>query len=182
MRVFLYEFPEDWVCESCMPGSIVSSEACGKEGTTRIGTLDCTKKVCRDSMNKAGLSSGGLAFSKRQKPVETGKVKFISTEEAIKLSSSATNKRSGSWTYSGLRPGPSYSMAPSSESNPVGCRMAAQNLSTSTVNLNPGLEPSGLTKPPRHGGVDSMISKQAPQASKRFKGDNFSFLSIEALH
>ncbi|XP_059444820.1 uncharacterized protein LOC132176587 isoform X2 [Corylus avellana] len=171
MRVYSNDNTKNWTCESCLSSNIVLPEACLKKGMMRTMTLDSSEIGCRDGMHTAGPSSGGQAYSKRQKPAETGKVKFITAKEAIKLSSAATKRGTPSQTNFGRKPGPSYSKA-SSQKTPVGSRTATPKCSTLRVKENPSLGPSGLMKPPRHGGAPSMINQRAPQALKKFKDPN----------
>lgn len=180
MHVYSDDSTENWICESCSPSHIVLPEACRKKDMMRTMTLDSSERVCRDGMHTAGPSSGRQAYSKKQKPVETGKVKFIPAEEAIKLSSAAPKRGTHSQTNFGWKPDPSYSMA-SSKRTLVGPKTNTPKCSTLREKENPSLGPSGLLKPPRHDGVHSMINQQAPQALKKFKGDNC-FLSIQVLH
>ncbi|XP_059443575.1 uncharacterized protein LOC132175601 isoform X2 [Corylus avellana] len=93
MWVNLRWIPEDWICESCLSNNIVSPEAGRKKDIVRTMPLDPPDVVCNESMHTSGPSSRGQAYPRRQKPVETGKVKFIPTEEVIRLSSGATEKR-----------------------------------------------------------------------------------------
>ena len=175
MRVYSNDNTKDWTCESCFSSNIVLPEACLKKGMMKTMTLDSSETGCRDGMHTAGPSSGGQAYSKRQKPAGTGKVKFIPAQEAIKLSSTATKRGTPSQTNFGWKPGPSYSMA-SSQRTLVASRTATPKCSTLRAKENPSLGPSGLMKPPRHGGVPAMINQRAPQALKKFKGDHFYFI------
>jgi hypothetical protein len=174
MRVYSNDNTKDWTCESCLSSNIVLPEACLKKGMMKTMTLDSSETGCRDGMHTGGPSSGGQAYSKRQKPAGTGKVKFIPAQEAIKLSSAATKRGTPSQTNFGWKPGPSYHA--SSQRTLVGSRTATPKCSTLRPKENPSLGPSGLMKPPRHGGVPSMINQRAPQALKKFKGDHFYFI------
>jgi hypothetical protein len=92
MWVNLQWIPEDWICESCLSNNIVSPEASRKIDTIRTMPLDSPDVVCHESIHTLDPSSRGWASSRRQKTVETGKVKFIPTEEVIRLSSRNTEK------------------------------------------------------------------------------------------
>jgi hypothetical protein len=92
MWVNLQWIPQDWICESCLSNNIVSPEAGRKKDMIRTMQLDSPDIFCHDSMHTSGPSSRGQAYSRRQKPVEAGKVKFLPTEEVIRLSSGATGK------------------------------------------------------------------------------------------
>ena len=92
MEVNLQWIPEDWICESCLSNNIVSPEASRKIDTIRTMPLDSPDVVCHESIHTLDPSSQGRASSRRQKTIETGKVKFIPTEEVIRLSTRATEK------------------------------------------------------------------------------------------
>ncbi|XP_050257690.1 uncharacterized protein LOC126702868 isoform X2 [Quercus robur] len=157
MQVYHSKVPRDWVCESCLSGDTVLPEAGVKEDKKR-------------TMHTESPSSGWQANSKRQKPIPTGKVKYMPTAEVIKLSS-APQKVSPLQMKFGPRSGPSCFTA-SSQSNPVGFRTATPKSSTFRVQANPRLGPSGLMmKPPSFSSVqlNSPINKQAPQVSKTVK-------------
>jgi hypothetical protein len=77
---------------SFLSNNLVSPEAGRKKDIVRTMPLDPPDVVCNVSMHTSGPSSRGQAYPRKQKPVETGKVKFIPTEEAIRLSSGATEK------------------------------------------------------------------------------------------
>ncbi|XP_050257689.1 uncharacterized protein LOC126702868 isoform X1 [Quercus robur] len=159
MQVYHSKVPRDWVCESCLSGDTVLPEAGVKEDKKR-------------TMHTESPSSGWQANSKRQKPIPTGKVKYMPTAEVIKLSS-APQKVSPLQMKFGPRSGPSCFTA-SSQSNPVGFRTATPKSSTFRVQANPRLGPSGLMmKPPSFSSVqlNSPINKQAPQVSKTVKGN-----------
>jgi hypothetical protein len=92
MCINLRWIPEDWICESCLSNNLVSPEVGRNKDIVRTMPLDPPDVVCNVSMHTSGPSSRGQAYPRRQKPVETGKVKFIPTEEVIRLSSGATGK------------------------------------------------------------------------------------------
>jgi hypothetical protein len=171
MRVDLSVVPKDWVCELCLSNDMVLPEAGGTEETKRTMTLDSSDIGSRERMRTAGPSSGWQAYSKRHKPSQTGKVKFIGTDEVIKLSS-ATQLQ----TNFGSRSGPSGSTA-LSQRNQVGSRTAIPKSSIFRVKANRSLVPSGLVKPPGCSGVQnsSMVNQKAPQVLKNLTGDNFFF-------
>nr|POE95498.1 hypothetical protein CFP56_01543 [Quercus suber] len=142
MQVYHSKVPRDWVCESCLSGDTVLPEAGVKEDKKR-------------TMHTEVPSSGWQANSKRQKPIPTGKVKYMPTVEVIKLSS-APQKVSPLQMKFGPRSGPTCFTA-SSQSNPVGFRTATPKSSTFRVQANPRLGPSGLMmKPPRFGMCNSI--------------------------
>ncbi|XP_062074250.1 uncharacterized protein LOC133778366 [Humulus lupulus] len=82
-RKVKHEVPEDWVCESCQSVSDSVLMESGKRD-----------EVVTIAMSKGKLSISQL-HSKKKKPVETGKVKFIPHEEILKLSSETFNESRG---------------------------------------------------------------------------------------
>ncbi|XP_034214631.1 uncharacterized protein LOC117626926 isoform X6 [Prunus dulcis] len=91
MRILPMEFRDGWVCESC---EVISPKAYEEEDIM----ASSADLVHHDVMHPAGPSrvlydSGWQAHSRRQKPVETGKVKFIANEEVIRLSSAVRSQR-----------------------------------------------------------------------------------------
>ncbi|KAG6632873.1 hypothetical protein CIPAW_12G008400 [Carya illinoinensis] len=165
MRSHLYVVPEDWVCESCLSSDLVLSEASGMEDV--VGpALDSSNIVCQDNTHTAGPSFLNRAYSKRQKPVETGKVKFLPTEEVIKLSSSTPKKVTSVRSNSGSKP---YPFMESLRNPQVGYTAAAPKFPILSVNATHCLGPSGLVKPPRQGSVLSRTNQEALQAPKNIK-------------
>lgn len=178
MQNLLYVVPEDWVCESCLSSDLVLSEASRKEDV--VGTLlDSSNIVCQDNTPTAGPSSLNWAYSKRKKPFETGKVKFLPTEEVIKLSSSAPKKVTSVRSNSGSKPCPP-SMA-SSRNTHVGSTAATPKFCSLSVVAAHCLRPSGLVKPPRNGGVHSSTNQKALQELKNVNGMIFFLSSIKVL-
>lgn len=152
MRVCRHEVPEVWICEDCIP----------EEGT--FGRNENFKDSCITVRHDVAIGGGSAKVygdsgwhrarhCKRLKPVETGKVKFLSTEEVIKLSSGAAKTAFSSKANLGYRPNSSSAVSPVK------------------LKPNPRIISSGLMKPPGFGRiqVDSSTSQQAPIISK---GDN----------
>ncbi|PON38265.1 hypothetical protein TorRG33x02_345590 [Trema orientale] len=97
MRKLKQEVPQDWVCESCLSGNLILTKSGGKDDN-----LVTSSDLRHHNVMKF---SGWRVHSKKQKPVETGKVKFIPHEEVVKLSSGATQTRSPSMVARSLKPG-----------------------------------------------------------------------------
>ncbi|KAI3513342.1 hypothetical protein L1887_20673 [Cichorium endivia] len=89
MRVVTTEVPPFWVCEECEREKLFSPKANDKEEKHE----DCTQKVSSlikkntKSPNKNGFAS---RFNFKEKRVNTGRTKYITCEEAVKLSSGAS--------------------------------------------------------------------------------------------
>uniref|UniRef100_A0A251L3V6 AIPP2-like SPOC-like domain-containing protein n=1 Tax=Manihot esculenta TaxID=3983 RepID=A0A251L3V6_MANES len=152
MRVCRHEVPEVWICEDCIP----------EEGT--FGRNENFKDSCITVRHDVAIGGGSAKVygdsgwhrarhCKRLKPVETGKVKFLSTEEVIKLSSGAAKTAFSSKANLGYRPNSSSAVSPVK------------------LKPNPRIISSGLMKPPGFGRiqVDSSTSQQAPIISKEKK-------------
>ncbi|MBA0773085.1 hypothetical protein Gotri_008386 [Gossypium trilobum] len=75
MRVVVRDDLEDWICEGCLSKNDINSLNSGQAENVM------------DSSTKVYFDLWGQVPRKRQKAVETGKVKFLPTEEVIKLSS-----------------------------------------------------------------------------------------------
>ncbi|XP_057988379.1 uncharacterized protein LOC110636243 isoform X1 [Hevea brasiliensis] len=151
-QVFDQEVPEVWICEDC----ITEKGRCGGKDNFQ----DSSNIVNNDMVTQGGSTKfyddlGRHRHSKRQKPVETGKVKFLPTEEVIRLSSGAAKRTSSLKSNLGYRP--SSSVTP--KFSPV------------KLNPNPRIISSGLMKPPGHGRIqiDSLTGQQGPIISKEQK-------------
>ncbi|XP_030492873.2 PHD finger-containing protein 1 isoform X2 [Cannabis sativa] len=94
MREVKREVPEDWVCGSCLTGIDLILKESGMKDAHVTSSLHENEAVTR-AMGNEQFSASQL-HSKRQKPVQTGKVKFISHEEAIKLSSGTAETKCNS--------------------------------------------------------------------------------------
>ncbi|TQD99990.1 hypothetical protein C1H46_014369 [Malus baccata] len=160
---------EDWVCEECL----------GEEDNLASPTdLDH-----RDVMHPSGPSrvlddSGWQAHSRRQKPVGTGKVKYISQGEVIRLSSGVETTRSQRNTFSS-KPGQSRSTALMSQRTTFGSKIVTPKYPTPAIKANPSIVPSGYVKPPSCGRNADMlniskINQQTFPILKVSKGTNIS--------
>ncbi|ONI08854.1 hypothetical protein PRUPE_5G204200 [Prunus persica] len=165
MRILPMEFRDGWVCESC---EVISPKADEEEGIM----ASCSDLVHHDVMHPAGPSrvlddSGWQAHSRRQKPVETGKVKFIANEEVIRLSSAVRSQRS---TFSS-KPRQLNFMAPIPQRTPFGSRILTPKFPMSAIKANSSIMPSRTVNPSRCGGSVKMqsIAKIIQQTSPIFK-------------
>ncbi|KAM0979914.1 hypothetical protein ACFX13_015969 [Malus domestica] len=169
MRKVDMEAWEDWVCEECL----------GEEDNLASPTdLDH-----RDVMHPSGPSrvlddSGWQAHSIRQRPVGTGKVKYISQGEVIRLSSRVDTTRSQRNTFS-FKPGQSRSTALMSQRTTFGSKIVTPKYPTPAIKANPSIVPSGYVKPPSCGRNADMlniskINQQTFPILKVSKGTNIS--------
>ncbi|KAA3463280.1 Histone deacetylase superfamily [Gossypium australe] len=104
MSVVVRDDLEDWICEGCLSKNDINSLNSGQAENVL------------DSSTKAYFDLWGQVPRKRQKAVETGKVKFLPTEEVIKLSSRLPlpKKAFPSNSNSGSKPVPAnFTLSPS---------------------------------------------------------------------
>ncbi|KAL6188840.1 hypothetical protein ACLB2K_040231 [Fragaria x ananassa] len=141
--------PDNWVCESCEEGNgMLFPNSRIKEDTLE----SLTDRSRYDAMHLAGPStsncSGWQAHSTRQKPVVSGKVKFITNEEVRRLSS-----------------------ADQPQVIPVGYKTVAPKSPGSGVKVNPRFIRSEVAMPHRRSRPPKMqsISKINQQVSQNFK-------------
>lgn len=159
MRTVIHEVPEDWVCESCLSGNdMIITESGGKEDAlvspSDVGYRDVVQ------------SSAWQVHSKKQKPVETGKVKFIPHEEVIKLSSGATKTRSPLKSTWNLKPG-STSQRTQPKSKNVNPKFFSNRIKATTYKC------SGLVRPFRNDAThkSSMVNQKLPHTFNELKGE-----------
>lgn len=161
LSVFTLEIPEVWNCESCLSGNDrISTQFAGKEDSLSSST-DIRHSRKLSGPRKVSVS-GWKLHSKRQKPVETGKVKFLSQEEVVKLSSGASTK-TGS-------PRKTASAFMSRKTTPTKPKSVNPKFFPERVEKATPPTPSRLMKP---GGFNriSMSNQQASRSSKEPKGD-----------
>lgn len=165
---------EDWVCEECL----------GEENNLAIPTdLDHHHGIMHPSGNSGVLDNSGYqAHSRRQKPVGTGKVKYISEGEVIRLSSGVEITRSQRNTFS-FKPGQSNSTALMSQTTTFGSKSVIPRSPPPAIKGNPSIVASGHVKPPSCGrnvkmSSISKINQQTSPILKDSKGDkSFNLLS-----
>ncbi|XP_062115408.1 FRIGIDA-like protein 3 [Humulus lupulus] len=85
------EVPQDWVCESCLTGTDSMLMESGKKDALVTSSFQEDEAVTRTMRNEK--FSFFQLNSKKQKPVNAGKVKFIPHADAIKLSSGTSVTR-----------------------------------------------------------------------------------------
>ncbi|XP_022738663.1 uncharacterized protein LOC111291283 isoform X2 [Durio zibethinus] len=162
MRVLVRDvkMAEDWVCEVCRPKKDIDSEKSGQ-----------TEDVL-DSSGKLFFDLGRQVTCKRQKAVETGKVKFLPTEEVIKLSSGSTKNAFPLKSNFGSDPVPANFTPPLSKRTFMGSKTVGPYFNPIKVRRNTSFLQLGSVNPPRRGGVhiSSSISQLAVKTSKESKG------------
>lgn len=160
MQTLFKDDIEDWVCESCTSyKGIASSVSSGCE--RKENTQNCSDTVHHDAGIQGGspkvfVGLGRHNHLKRQNATKTAKVKFLTTEEVIRLSSGATKEGSPSKI---------------NFSNRTNFYSLKAKLSPSRVKPNPRIIPSYLIKPPGHGRMQSS-STTNQLSPKTSKGDN----------
>ncbi|KAM1340468.1 hypothetical protein ACFX2H_038854 [Malus domestica] len=152
---------DDWVCEECL----------GEENNLASPTDLDHHGIMHPSGNSRVLdNSGWQVHSRRQKPVGTGKVKYISEGEVIRLSSGVEITRSQRNTF-GFKPGQSNSTALMSQRTTFGYKSVIPRSPPPAIKGNPSIVASGHVKPPSCGRNIKMssISKINQQTSPILK-------------
>lgn len=181
MRVLTFEMPEDWVCDSCLPENEMNLvESGGKEDTLMSSSNIAQHDTNILSSRKRFVKSSWQFHSKKQKPVETGKVKFLNPDEVIALSSGAAKLKSPSKTYTSARSGPSNTMASLCRKNLIKARTVNPKSFPDRVEKATACIHSGPSKPSREGAVHKSptIDKKVQRTSKEMKGDRSSRLDF----
>ncbi|XP_068305262.1 ASI1-immunoprecipitated protein 2-like [Pyrus communis] len=155
---------EDWVCEECL----------GEENNLASPTDLNHHGIMHPSGNSRVLdNSGWQAHSRRQKPVGTGKVKYISEGEVIRLSSGVEIMRSQRNTFS-FKSGQSNSTALMSQGTTFGSKSVIPRSPLPAIKGNPSIVASGHVKLPSCGrnvkmSSISMINQQTSPILKDSK-------------
>ncbi|GLT60471.1 hypothetical protein SLA2020_332350 [Shorea laevis] len=139
----------DLVCETCMRGNILDSSRDDPK-------KNIPHKVCCDLRKHVP--------SKRQK-VATGKVKFLSTGEVLRMSSGSLKNES---VPSNLIASP-----PQSQRRHMASKIFNPDFNQMRVKSNPNFSQSGFVKPHRHSGMQSSlkVNQQAAKTLNNSKGD-----------
>ncbi|XVF08934.1 hypothetical protein REPUB_Repub07fG0047500 [Reevesia pubescens] len=161
MMVLVMDVPDDWVCEVCLPKNEIDSL---KSGQTE-DVQDSSRKVC--------FNLGRQVACKRQKAVETGKVKFLPTEEVIKLSSGLPKMPFPLMRNFRSKPAPENFTPSPSRRTFVGSTTVGPYFNPNKEKRNPSFLQLGSANPPRCGVVQisSSISQHASKTSKKLKED-----------
>ncbi|XVF49970.1 hypothetical protein PTKIN_Ptkin04bG0058900 [Pterospermum kingtungense] len=159
MPVFDRDMPEDWVCELCLP----KNDTDALKPDLKEDVLDSSREACCDL--------GRQIECKRQKAVETGKVKFLPTEEVIKLSSGTPKKEISLKSYFGSKPVPEKATTSLSKRSFSGSRSVDPYFKPIKVRKNPSFLQLEPVNPPRRGGVQisSSIRQHAVKTLKESK-------------
>lgn len=155
MRICTHEVPQIWVCEACL---LSNDKLSPKSGST--------SDTCNDSQFQV--------HSKKLKSVEAGKVKFLTAEEAIRLSSGSQKMGSPQRTNFRLKCGLLNAAVPRSRKTPIPSKIATQVFSCLPETINPSVISSQLLNFSPQGGaqINSMINDQTAKMSKQSKGEN----------
>lgn len=165
---------EDWTCEGCLSKNDINSLNSGQAENV----LDSSTKVCFDLQ--------GQVPRKRQKAVETGKVKFLPTEEVIKLSSGLplSIRAFPSNSNSGSKPVPAnFTLSPSKRAF-MGSKNGGPIYNPIKVRRNPTFLQLGSENVPRgrDGQINSSISHQhSVERPNKSKGDKFADFSANSF-
>ncbi|KAH9722163.1 RNase H domain-containing protein [Citrus sinensis] len=175
MKKNLTEVPDVWICEACTSTDDIVSPKYGRE------------EEFLDSFGVAhheGLHSGtpgevcadpGRQVSSKKLKVETGKVKFLPTEEVIRLSSGALKTGRPGHSNTGLKYGPSSSIGPMSRRTSSPSKILTSKFFVPGVKANPSVKSSAFMKSPSHVGaeINTMLGRHAVKRSKESKGKTF---------
>ncbi|XVE56819.1 hypothetical protein DITRI_Ditri04bG0041400 [Diplodiscus trichospermus] len=156
MWVIVKEVPDDWVCEVCFSKSDIDSLKSG------------WREDVMDSLREVDL--GRQATCKRQKAVKTGKVKFLPTEEVMKLSLGSPKRKFALKSNFQSKPVPTKSTSTPSPSKRI--FMGSKNLdpyfNPTQGKRNPSFLQLGSASPPRCRNVQTS-SSTIQHALKRAK-------------
>ena len=168
MRVLFKDTIEDWICETCISCTDIASPVslgCGRKEDTQ----NCSDALRHESHDTLIISDNlrGTHHSKRQHAVTTGKVKFLTAEEVIRLSSGTAKKESPS--ISNFR-----------------CRTIHSSVTSKISPIRvppnpPRIITSRLIKPSVHGRIKTSSSNNNKRSPRTSKGDKC-FLFIYFLY
>ncbi|RQO99641.2 hypothetical protein POPTR_014G040100v4 [Populus trichocarpa] len=158
-RVLFKDTIEDWICETCTSCTDIASPVslgCGRKEDSQ----NCSDALRHESHDALIISDDlrGPHHSKRQHAVKSGKVKFLTAEEVIRLSSGTTKKEPSS--RSNFRCTTSHSSVTS-------------KISPTRVPPNPPrIIPSCPIKPYGHGRMQTSSTTNNQQSPRTSKGKN----------
>lgn len=167
------ELPDIWICEACTSTDDIVSPKYGREEEF----LDSFGVVHHEGMDPGTpgkvFADPGWQVNFKKLKVETGKVKFLPTEEAIRLSSGALKTDCPGRNNTGLKYGPSSSIGPMSRRTSSPSKILTPKFSVPGVKANPGVMSSAFMKSPTHVGaeIDTMLDRHAVKRSQESKGD-----------
>ncbi|KAJ6320765.1 hypothetical protein OIU78_016039 [Salix suchowensis] len=159
MGVLFKDTIEDWICETCISCTDIASPVslgCGRKEDSQ----NCSDALRHESHEALIISDDlrGAHHSKRQPAVTTGKVKFLTAEEVIRLSSGTAKKESPS--ISNFR-----------------CRTIHSSVTSKISPIRvppnpPRIIPSRLIKPSVHGRMQASSTTNNKQSPRTSKGEN----------
>lgn len=170
MGVLFKDTIEDWICETCISCTDIASPVslgCGRKEDSQ----NCSDALRHESHEALIISDDlrGAHHSKRQPAVTTGKVKFLTAEEVIRLSSGTAKKESPS--ISNFR-----------------CRTIHSSVTSKISPIRvppnpPRIIPSRLIKPSVHGRMQASSTTNNKQSPRTSKGDKcFLFIYFCTKH
>ncbi|OMP08004.1 Zinc finger, FYVE/PHD-type [Corchorus olitorius] len=136
---------DDWLCEDCVSGNYVSGKV----------NFDLRRQVAHRS----------------QKAIGAGKVKFLPTEEVIKLTFGSPNKECSYKSSFISKPEPPKFTASPSKRTFMGSKTVGPSVNPIRVRANPSYLQFGSVKPARVGGmhINSSISQLGAKTPKESK-------------
>ncbi|KAK9021315.1 hypothetical protein V6N11_011310 [Hibiscus sabdariffa] len=158
MRVLVRNKLEDWICELCLLKNDIDYLNSGQ-----------TKNIL-DSSRNVSFDLGRHVTCKRKRAVETGKVKFLPTEEAMKLSSGLPKTAFPSNSNSGSKPVPANFTPSPSKRLFMGSKNVGPCFNPIKVRKNPTFLQLGSVGVPRCRGMQiSSSSRQYVQIPNKSK-------------
>lgn len=181
MRIFRTEVPPFWSCEECDQNKLVSPRPSLKEhspeaSTQKVPSLMQTTTRVSGSQNKNAFAS---RFNFKEQRVDKGRVKYISCEEAVKLSSFAKQSDQPSRNASCSAQGSSKHMPPPRERTLVKTPQQErtskfeQHLQQPVVQKSTGLKEKAVLLPLRNRGdaTQSIKSCKRERETKTAKSE-----------
>lgn len=158
------EVPSEWTCEDCEQGDDVALPT-SRETIHQNIIQSAGHGHVSDNLRRRGWFKG-------PKTVETAKVKFLSTEEAIMLTSGANRMLSSFRCNIDSRFGP-IRHRKSSNRTKVGFTSAFPEVPLKKLKENHGVQSSECSKPPPHFRMQTSlrIKQRSPQISKKLDGN-----------
>ncbi|KAH9778145.1 RNase H domain-containing protein [Citrus sinensis] len=175
MKKNLTEVPDVWICEACTSTDDIVSPKYGREEEFLDSFGVAHHEVLHSGTPGEVCADPGRQVSSKKLKVETGKVKFLPTEEVIRLSSGGLKTGRPGHSNTGLKYGPSSSIGPMSRRTSSPSKILTPKFFVPGVKANPSVKSSAFMKSPSHVGaeINTMLGRHAVKRSKESKGKTF---------
>lgn len=173
MKKNLTEVPDVWICEACTSTDDIVSPKYGREEEFLDSFGVAHHEVLHSGTPGEVCADPGRQVSSKKLKVETGKVKFLPTEDVIRLSSGGLKTGRPGHSNTGLKYGPSSSIGPMSRRTSSPSKILTPKFFVPGVKANPSVKSSAFMKSPSHVGaeINTMLGRHAVKRSKESKGD-----------